>query len=208
MTSAQAALATEAGRDARALLLDAPHMRPIERWRAALSTPDRPLPHVDPADGGVDAAVLLLLLETPGPGATPLRFVSRDNATGTGANLRRFLAETGMARRDLVIWNAVPWIVHAPGARNRAVRAGEVWDGLAMLPGFLDLLPRLRVVLLAGRVAALAEPIVRAARPGLPVIRMPHPSPTYLCTSPAHPQRVRAALRQVAAVLHGDDPLA
>ena len=206
MGKVQAALATEAGLKARAALLGEPHVRPIEGWRLAHTSADRPLPHVDPADGGVEAR-LLLLLETPGPGRTPLRFVSRDNPTGTGANLRRFLDETGIPRCDVVIWNAVPWVVHAPGARNRAVRAGEVRDGLAMLPGFLSLLPRLSAVLLAGRVAALAESIVRERLPNAAVVRMPHPSPTYLCTSPAHPARVRAALGEVASVLQGGGPL-
>lgn len=206
MGRVQAALGDEAGSAARAALLDGPHMRALEAWRAAHVRGDRPLPHADPADGGAEARVLLLL-ETPGPGRAPLRFVSRDNPTGTGANLRRFLDGAGLARRDVVIWNAVPWLVHEPGARNRAVRAGEVREGLQMLPGFLALLPRLRVVVLAGRVAALAEPTVRAARPGLPLIRMPHPSPTYLCTSPAHPARVRAALAEAASVLQGGESL-
>ena len=200
MTRVQAALATEAGLEARAALLDEPHVRPIEAWRAAHHGPDRPLPHVDPADGGVEARVLLLL-ETPGPGAAPLRFVSRDNPTGTGANLRRFLGEAEIARRDLVIWNAVPWIVHAPGARNRAVRVGEVRDGLAMLPGFLRLLPDLRVVVLSGRVAGMAEPVVHAARPEAAVLRMPHPSPTVVCTSPQVPARIQATLAEAAALL-------
>lgn len=184
---------------ARAAMLAVDHVQPIEVWRRAQAAPG-PIPHVDPLDGGANAR-LLLLLETPGPGASPLRFVSRDNPTGTGRNLRRFLGEAGIAREDMVIWNAVPWVVHAAGARNRAVRVGEVREGLAMLPGFLDLLPRLAVVVLSGRVAAMAAPVVEAVRPGVPVVLVPHPSPTIVCTSPAVGARIAAGLAEAGAIL-------
>lgn len=185
---------------ARAAMRDAPHVAALGRLVDALRARRGAVPDVDPADGGAEAR-LLLLLETPGPGAEPLRFVSRDNPTGTAANIRRFTAEAGIARADTVIWNAVPWVIHAAGARNRAPRRGEVAAGIAELPGFLALLPRLAVAVLAGRVAAGARPVLEAARPGLPVLEMPHPSPTIVCTSPAIPARIRAALAEAATLL-------
>lgn len=194
-TLAEAAVLAE-----RAAARDAPHMRPLTRYVAALRRRHGAVPDVDPFDGGT-AARLLLLLETPGPGSAPLRFVSRDNPTGTAANIRRFGDEAGLARRDMVIWNAVPQVIHAAGARNRAPRRSEIAAGLEDLPGFLALLPRLRVVVLAGRVAAEAGPRLAAARPGLPVLEMPHPSPTGVCTSPAVPARIRAVLAEAAAIL-------
>lgn len=57
-------------------------------------------------------------------------------------------------------------------------------------------------VVLSGRAAGEAEPIVRAERPGLRVIRMPHPSPTIVCTSPVIGERITAALREAAAEVH------
>lgn len=186
--------------DARVALLGQPSMRPIEEWLVAATSEERPLPHADPLDGGVEAR-LLLLLETPGPGPERLRFVSRDNPTGTGRNLRRFLADAGIARADTLIWNTVPWVIHSPGARNRAVRSGEVRDGLEMLPGFLDLLPRLAVAVLMGRVAGAADRVIAATRPGLPVIAVPHPSPTIVCTSPAIGARIAEGLQEAAAFL-------
>ena len=185
---------------ARAAARGAPHVAALDRFVAELRLRRGAVPHVDPMDGGT-AARLLLLLETPGPGAAPLRFVSRDNPTGTAANLRRFTGEAGLLRTDMVIWNAVPWVIHAPGARNRAPRRGEIAAGLEELPTFLALLPRLAVVVLAGRVAAEARPVVEDARPGLPTIAMPHPSPTFVCTSPTIPARIRAALAQAAALV-------
>lgn len=172
----------------------------LEAWRRALATGGRRVPGFDPADGGA-AARLLILLETPGPGGDGPRLVSRDNPTGTARNLARFLAEAGIARADTILWNAVPWIVHAPGARNRALRRGEIAEGLALLPGFLSHLPRLDAVVLAGRVAREARAIVAAARPGRWIGEMPHPSPTYVCTSPAVPAAIRATLREAASRL-------
>lgn len=172
----------------------------IAGWREGLVGAGMRLPLFDPADGG-GAARLLILLETPGPGGEGPRMVSRDNPTGTARNLRRFLTEAGIARADTLLWNAVPWIVHAPGARNRSLRRGEITAGLALLPGLLKLLPRLTVVVLAGRVAAEARPVIAAERPDLPILAMPHPSPTYVCTSPDVPRRIRAALAEAASLL-------
>lgn len=176
------------------------HVRALEPVRTPLIAAGRDVPRFDPLDGGAGAR-LLLLLETPGPGRDPLRFVSQDNRTGTARNLRRFLAGAGIERADLVIWNVVPWLVHAPGARNRAVTRGEIREGVALVAPLLDLLPALRAVVLAGRAAAHAEPAVRAARPLLPVLTMPHPSPTIVCTSPAIGERIRETLTHAAALI-------
>lgn len=185
--------------EGRAALLAAPHVRGLEEYRAELLPRWPRMPHFDPLDGGT-AARMLLLLESPSPGVEDLRFVSRDNTTGTGRNLRRMLAAAGIARADTVLWNAVPGILHAPGARNRAPRAAEVAAGLLELPGLLDRLPALRVVLLCGRVAARAAPLLEA-RPALAVLRMPHPSPVYVNTSPAIAAGMMAVLAQARTLL-------
>jgi uracil-DNA glycosylase len=185
--------------EARRAALAAPHAAPLARFAAALrGSTGAPVPDADPADGGVGAR-LLLLLETPGPATFRTGFVSRDNPTPTGANLRRFLA--GLPRAETLIWNAVPFVIHAPGARNRAPTRAERERGLALLPPLLDLLPRLEAAVLAGVAAAAATPVLAAARPGLRVLRMPHPSPTYVCTSPEVPRRIAATLAEAAALL-------
>ena len=172
----------------------------LERYRLDLEARRGPVPHCDPLDGGVEAECLLLL-ETPSPRGDAIRFVSRDSATGTARNITRFCEAAGLERRRVVIWNAVPWIIHAPGARNRAPKRAEVAAGLAELPGFLALLPRLRVAVLAGRVAREAAPVIAASRPGVPVLTMPHPSPTYVVTAPDIAGRLVAALAEAAAIL-------
>ncbi|MFT8246685.1 uracil-DNA glycosylase [Roseomonas sp. BN140053] len=182
--------------------LQRPAMQPLLRFAARIRRETgQPVPEADPADGGT-AARLLLLLETPGPSIRGTGFVSRDNPTPTGRNLRRFLTEAGIPREDVLIWNAVPWVIHAPGARNRPPRPAEIRAGQNWLPPLLALLPRLAVAVLSGRVAGLSAEVLRDARPALPVLLMPHPSPTITCTSPAVPARIAAALAEAAALLH------
>jgi len=173
----------------------------LERWRRSLADGAAPVPRFDPADGGA-AARLLVLLETPGAAVNKWDVVSRDHPTGTARNLTRFLAEAGIARADTILWNAVPWIVHAPGERNRPLRRAEIARGLAVLPPLLALLPRLKVVVLAGRVAGEARSVVAAARPDVAALAMPHPSPTFVCTSPDVPRRIADTLAEAAALLN------
>ena len=176
-----------------------PHLAPLRAYATMLRGRHGEVPDVDPLDGGAGAR-LLLLLETPGPRIGRTGIVSADNPSGTGRNLRRFLTDANLPRRERVIWNAVPWVIHGCGP-NRAPRAGEIRDGLAELPGFLALLPRLRIAVLAGRVAGLAAEAVARTRPGVAVLAMPHPSPTYVCTSPDVPRRIAAALTEAATLL-------
>jgi uracil-DNA glycosylase len=195
-------LADPAALAGRRAMIEAPHIAPIRALAARISAErGAPVPLPDPLDGGVGAR-MLLLLETPGPAVLRTGFVTRDSANGTAANLFRFLAEAAVARADTLIWNAVPWLIHAEGARNRAPRRAEVAAAAPYLAPLLALMPRLAVAVLAGRYAGEAAPAVAALRPDLPVIRVPHPSPTFVCTSPEVPARIRRGLAEAAAILH------
>ena len=187
--------------EARRATADADHVKPLRALAQRIAGErGADVPDPDPLDGGVGAR-LLLLLETPGPSIGRTGFVSRDNATGTADNLFRFLAEAGIARRDTLIWNAVPWVIHAPGARNRAPRRSEATAAAPYFAPLLALLPRLAVVVPAGRFAQAAAAPLSRLRPDLPVIPIPHPSPTYVCTSPAVRERILAGLAQAAVHL-------
>ena len=190
----------------RHALRGAPHLAGFAPFLADLRARHGDVPDPDPLDGGTGAR-LLLLLETPGPKIRASGIVSRDNATGTGRNLRAMLESAGLARRDTLIWNAVPWVIHAQGALNRPPNRAELRDGIAELPALLALLPELRVAVLAGRSAARAADAVAALRPGLPVLRMAHPSPTIQCTSPAIREGCRIALAQAAAILAASETI-
>lgn len=177
----------------RRAMLDLPHMWPLAAFVRELRATHDLVPDFDPLDGGIRAR-LLILLETPGPKIRTSGLVSRDNPSGTGRNLRAALAKVGIARADMLLWNAVPWVIHAAGARNRTPRTGEIALGLLALPPLLALLPHLCVVAMAGRIAGMAAPILRSTRPELALLHMPHPSPANLCTSPAKPRQLEEAL--------------
>lgn len=194
-------LADPAALAARRALVAAPHLAPLRVLAGRISRErGAPVPDPDPLDGGVRAR-LLLLLETPGPAIARTGFVSRDNPTGTAANLFRFLSEAGIARCDTLIWNAVPWVVHAPGALNRAPRRSELQAAAPYLAPLLACLPRLAVVVTAGRVAGAARVELERLRPDLFVVAIPHPSPTYVCTAPSVAERIADGLHRARAML-------
>ena len=188
----------------RAALLSPP-MRPLALFAARIrAETGKPVPDADPCDGGVGSRVLLLL-ERPAPAVRRIGLVSRDNATPTARNIRRFAEAAGLPRRSTLIWNAVPWMDDDPSAGNRAPRPEEIRAGLLWLPPLLALLPQLEVVVLAGRVARMAA---AALRPGpLTVLEMPHPSPTIVCTSPRIGQGIVATFAAAAAVLREPRPI-
>ena len=186
-------------------LLGLPHMAPLVELAARIRAAHGFAPDADPLDGGARAR-LLILLETPGPKVFRSGFVSRDNPTGTAANLFRALRRARIPRGDTLIWNAIPFVIHEPGALNRAPRRAEVQAGLAWLPALVERLPRLACVVTAGRSAQAAREPLAGLRPGLPVVAMPHPSPTYVCTSPAVMQRIDAALEEARGLLETRHP--
>ena len=195
------ALADPEALAARRALIDSPHIAPIRALAARVAAErGAPVPAPDPLDGGVGAR-MLLLLETPGPAVLRTGFVTRDSANGTAANLFRFLAGAGPSRPHTIRCKGAPWLTPAAGPRTRAPRRAEVAAAAPYLAPLLDLLPRLAVAVLAGRFAGEAAPALAALRPDLPVIRVPHPSPTYVCTAPEVPERIRRGLAEAAAIL-------
>ncbi|EWY36564.1 hypothetical protein N825_26370 [Skermanella stibiiresistens SB22] len=177
-------------------LIDGAHVAPLVLYARDLAERvGSAVPLADPLDGGAEAR-MLILLETPGPRMLGTGFVSRDNPTGTAANLFRFLEQAGIPRLETVIWNIVPWTIQVPGMPNRNPSRLDVAHGLRHLPAFLDLLPRLELAVTAGRKAEAAMPLLEERR--VPSLAMPHPSPTYVCTSPDVPRRIAACLAQAA----------
>jgi hypothetical protein len=168
-------------------MLHEPHVRGLTEFVEDLQRqrPSAEIPFFDPADGGI-AARVLFLLEAPGPNATGSGFVSRDNPDETAANIWTMSREVGLNRTECVIWNVCPWYV-GPGGRIRAVRAAEVREAAESLRVLLGHLSRLQCVALVGRKAQLAEATVAAIRPGLKIVEMFHPSPSFVNRAPGFP---------------------
>lgn len=185
---------------------DPTHIAPLNRYAAALRERRGDVPRFDPLDGGIDAH-LLVFLETPGPASVSTGTTSRDNPTGTARNLTRFLDKLQVSRRETVIWNAVPWrLPRRNGKLGRPTRK-DIESAAQDLPALLALLPRLQVVVLAGRVAESLRTALAAARPKLTMIAIPHPSPTHLAASAAARERLFGeALRREIAVAMAIDP--
>ncbi len=172
----------------RRAMLDAPHMRPILAEIGALRLrPGAVVPDADPLDGGAGAR-MLFLLEKPGPMTDPNRagprrgsgFVSRDNDDPTAEATWHFMAEAGIPRRMTLIWNVIPW-----WNGTIAIGRGELAQGL---------LPALRGVVLVGRKAGRAQPLL--AGRGLHLATSPHPSPQVRAAFPVMWRGIGAAWRE------------
>jgi len=123
----------------------------IERWRSE----GLEVPNVDPNDGGVNAMVLFLL-ETPGPRAVGTQFVSRDNPDPSARNMGRLLDQAGFARADVVLWNVVPQCI-STADRNKRPTKKQIKEAASKTQDFINALPRLKVVIFCGVSAKTAR---------------------------------------------------
>jgi uracil-DNA glycosylase len=165
----------------RALLHE--HIAPLTSFVDGIrGTRDQPedVPYFDPCDGGV-AARVLFLLEAPGRRARGSGFVSRNNPDETAKNMFELQREVGLRRELTVLWNIVPWYV-GTGERLLPVRRTDIEAASGWLNKLLAVLPDLRAVVLVGRNAERAAPLLTGTR--LKVLVSPHPSPQALRTRP------------------------
>jgi uracil-DNA glycosylase len=155
-------------------MLNLPHVAPLTKFVDELrQRRDAEYPYFDPLDGGTDAS-LLFLFEKPGPmtAADHNRkgsgFISRDNDDPTAEATFWFMQQAGISRAETVVWNVVPgW------NGTRKITSAELLNGLRDLRTLLSLLPNLRAIVLVGKKAARAKPLIRT----LPVFASDHPSP-------------------------------
>jgi hypothetical protein len=157
--------------DPRESRLLEPHVRPlaglISTWRAR----GLDVPNIDPNDGGVFARALFLL-ESPGPRAVGTGFISRDNPDPSARNMTAALAGAGFTRADTVLWNVVPYCI-STREQNRNASSADIRAAAPYTQVFINLLPRLEVIVFCGRRAQGAEqhlsinvPTLRTFHPG------------------------------------------
>ncbi|WP_245586780.1 uracil-DNA glycosylase [Pseudomonas cremoricolorata] len=182
--------------DARRHRLYSRSVAALNRWVEAYCLGGRKLPYFDPLDGGVDARILILL-ESPARDSSWPRFVSRDNAGPAQRNLKRFLEQACLAREQTILWNLYPWLPDL-GSPAQAISRSKITEGVKLLKEVLDLLPRLRVVVLAGRVAQRGAPGIEHYRPELRLLAMPHPSPLSVCQHPDVAKDIVSTLTRAA----------
>ena len=187
---------------ARRQLLLSPHMKPLTEFVAALRTemgPAAGIPDFDPWDGGTSAK-LLFLLEAPGAKAVVSGFISRNNNDETAKNFFELNAEAGIPREQTITWNIVPWYIGS-GTKIRAATRIDTKAGIQSLSRLLELLPKLRAVVLIGRKAEHAAEAIAKLNPELRIFRSPHPSPLFINNAPGNRDKVLSALREAAKYL-------
>ncbi len=120
------------------------------------------VPNVDPLDGGVNARVLFLS-ESPGPKAVNSGYVSCDNPDPSARNKKGLLDRAGFARKDVVLWNVVPYCVSTE-TRNANASKPQIREAAPMTQTFIDELVNLEVVVFCGLLAQHARQFLRLKR--------------------------------------------
>lgn len=176
--------------------IDARHVAPLNAMVRRIQDEHDGVPFFDPGDGGTNARVLLLL-EAPGPEAT--NFVSCDNDDQTAENTFNLLADARLARCEIVVWNVVPFYIGKEDrSKLRAARQTDLDAGRPWLVELIGLLPRLDTVVLLGRSAQRAEPLIRQLNPDLRILNGWHPSPVAMNRYPTRRPELLAVLRQAS----------
>ena len=177
--------------------LNAPHVAPFLAWRAqtaedmdgaGIADAEDHLLHVDPASGGMHARVVVLhagpvpcgLAVNGGSG-----LVSADNVEGPAARMWRLARAAGLARAEVVEWNAVPWDSGLALGRALASRSLVRWLGVLRRPE--------RVVLLGAR-ARQFRADVESVLPGVEVTTAPSASQMARMSAPDFEEQIVRAL--------------
>lgn len=157
-------------------------------------------PYVAPLYGGVNAE-LLNVLQDPGPMTQKGKgsgLICLENDDPTAENMANLLSGVDISPARAMIWNAYPWFI------NRKPKAKELSDGAKVFFQIINLLPKLRVVMLNGRVAQAMWEVARSQGLSLPtqvtVISTYHTSKRALLTEKRR-AHVEAAFREAAQIL-------
>ena len=174
-------------------LLYLPHIAPLTQWIKNYKAKGIDMPWIDPADGGVNARILILL-QSPARSNLVPRFVSQDNPGPSQQNLNSFLKQARIKRENIIIWNTIPWLtLHN---ENVSPTKENINKGIAIIKTLMPLLKNVSIVILAGAVALQTRKFFAQAYPDVVILSMPHPSPVSLCRSPSVSEKIKNTLHQ------------
>jgi uracil-DNA glycosylase len=185
----------------RHALLTASHIQPLCEYQRVLREAmgsGFEMPQFDLCDGGIQAQALFLL-EAPGPKAVGSGFVSRNNPDPTARNMNELLDEARIPRGQSLLWNVVPWYVGS-GSKIRPVSASDLREAVPWLKQLLQLLPRLKVIVLMGRKAQGVSDVVRGLS-DVPVLQAFHPSNLSLNRHPERRGEVLSVFQEATNIL-------
>lgn len=171
--------------EARLSQIDEVHIAPLSQFVRRLREKkgeEASIPYIDPWDGGIEAEVLFLL-EAPGPKARNSGFVSMNNPDETAKNLFEISRAVGIDRKRTITWNTVPWYIGS-GNRIRPANSSDIAAGIQSLAELLQLLPKLRAIVLVGGKAQKVQSHIQIVAPHLKVFVSPHPSPMFINRKP------------------------
>ncbi|MFG3616647.1 uracil-DNA glycosylase family protein [Nocardia sp. NPDC047654] len=187
-------------RERAAAAIEMPHVRALNQLvdRIEADTRSENLPYIDPLFGGV-AAELLFVLKAPEGDADPdlrdRRFLSWDNDDVGAENFFRTCAATGLDRARCTAWNACPFPITG-GAPSRF----ELGRAEPYTRRMLELLPRLRVVVLLGRPAQRAWQKMSLTGANIHLVHGASPSPPGI-NHPDNRRSFEAAIRTAVRLL-------
>ena len=193
-------------RTERIAQLQARHIAPLSDFVAQLREEvgdEAGIPDFDPWDGGIDAEILFLL-EAPGANAVKSGFISRNNNDQSAKNFHEISSEASIPRTRTITWNIVPWYIGS-GSKIRAATGTDVASGSSSLSRFLDLLPKLRVVVLMGRNAQRGEKLIRSLRPEVHILKSFHPSPLFVNNRPGNRDLILDVFREAGTLLNNEE---
>jgi uracil-DNA glycosylase len=152
--------------------------------RAEQDLGEAEVPSFDPKNGNEDAKYLFLM-EAPGPMAKTSRIISFENDDQTAKNLKKLLEAAGIERRDIALWNVVPWFIGKKDGKSiRAATGRDVELGSKYLAPLVEAMPKLKCIFLVGgaaRRAHLALSSMTTAR----IVCCHHPSGRVMNLNPA-----------------------
>lgn len=113
----------------------------------------REVPGFDPKNGN-EKAKFLFLLEAPGPKAVESGIISFDNPDPSARHFGNQLAQAGIDRNEIAVWNIVPWYIGSEdGQAIRSATSADIQEGMKFIPQLLDSMPNLRCIVLVGGTA-------------------------------------------------------
>ena len=182
--------------------LEEPHIAPLTCYVELIRQETglvKEIPFFDPLDGGISAKCFFLL-EAPGPKAVASGFISRNNPDETAKNFFILNQLAGLPREKTVSWNIVPWYL-GTGKKIRPANQSDIERCLKYLARLIQLFPQLVTMVLVGRKAERAEPLLRAHFSYLKLVHMLHPSPLVINTNPKNQEQILATLKSIAKEL-------
>lgn len=141
------------------------------------------VPEFDPENGNENAK-FLFLLEAPGPKAIKTGLISLNNPDPSARNFKTQLNQAGINKKDLAIWNVVPWYIGNDNKTAiRPAKSDDIEISIKYLKLIIAAMKSLKCIVLVGG-AARKTHIVLSAMTTARIFSCHHPSAKVMNTNP------------------------